>query len=122
MENNSEKIINYVKTWQPISDRVVVLPDKKEEGEIIQSDTKQGEDKRVSGVVLAVGKGRYSEQGSLIPMESNIGDVVLFGKYSGDDVLVDEDLKIDKYNGIVRDNQILVTIVRQDSLLTNIPL
>jgi co-chaperonin GroES (HSP10) len=55
-------------------------------------------------------------------MESNIGDVVLFGKYSGDDVLVDEDLKIDKYNGIVRDNQILVTIVRQDSLLTNIPL
>lgn len=43
------------------------------------------------GVVLAVGPGKRDEAGKLIPMEVKVGDRILFGKYSGQNVKVDGD-------------------------------
>ena len=43
------------------------------------------------GVVLAVGPGKRDEAGKLIPMDVKVGDRILFGKYSGQNVKVDGD-------------------------------
>lgn len=118
-----DNILAFVGSWKPISDRVVVLPEEKAketDSGLITSDTKQAADKRVIGTVVAVGKGRYSENGELVPMDSKVGDRVIFGRFSGDDLLIDEGLHIEKYDGIRRDEQVLVTILRQDSLLTTL--
>ena len=72
---------------RPLHDRVVVK--RIEEGE-----TKQGglyipdsaKEKPQQGEVVAVGKGKRGEDGKLIPLEVQVGDRVLFGKYSGSDV------------------------------------
>lgn len=116
-------IIERIKSWRPIGDRVIVLPEEQKkvtDMDIITSDTKQGDDKRIIGEVLAVGTGRYLENGQIQPMESKVGDKVIFGKYAGDDFLIDEEMNIQKYEGVKRDEQLLVTIVRQDSLLTTL--
>lgn len=94
---------------------------KETESGIAMGNTSQGEDKKIIGKVLSVGQGIYSENGNLIPMHSKEGDIVLFSKYAGEDFLVDENMKVEKYNGIVRDDQILVTIVKQETLLSSIP-
>jgi len=120
-----EKILNFIRSWEPISDRIIVLPEEQQKetaSGIITSDTKQGEDKRIVGRVLSVGKGRYAENGKRIPMENKVDDMVIFGKYAGEDFLIGEDLSINKYNGIKRDDEVLITIVRQDSLLSSITL
>ena len=116
-----DTILSFLKTWKPTSDRVLVLPQaqaRETDSGILTSDTKQGNDKRVIGEVIAVGPGRYSEDGHRIPMEFYVGDKVIFGKYAGEDLLVSEDLRIDKYEGVKREDEVLVTIVRSDSLLT----
>jgi len=81
---------------KPLADRVVIKPSKAEEvtkGGIIVPDT--AKEKPVWGEVIAVGPGRVSEDGKLIPMEVKVGNTVLYGKYSGTEVTVDgEDLLI----------------------------
>ncbi len=81
---------------KPLADRVVVKPSKAEEmtkGGIIVPDT--AKEKPVWGDVIAVGPGRTSDDGKLIPMEIKVGDKVLYGKYSGTEVTMDgEDLLI----------------------------
>jgi len=116
-------ILEKLKNWRPIGDRVVVLPEEQKkltDSDIITSDTKQGEDKSIVGTIIAVGPGRYMENGQIQPMENKVGETVLFGKYSGEDFLVDEN-KIEKYNGVKRDDQVLVTVIRQDLLLAILP-
>jgi chaperonin GroES len=75
---------------QPLSDRVVVKPQAKEEttaaGIIIPDSAKQ--DAPSKGTVVAVGPGRYDD-GDLIPMSVQVGDTVLFSKYGFDEVKVD---------------------------------
>jgi len=119
-----DKVLTFIKSWAPISDRVVVLPDEQVEQTvegILTSHTKQGEDRRITGTVIAVGKGRYGESGELIPMESKVGDKVILGKFTGNDYLIDSELTIEKYNGIRGDDQTLICILRQDSLDTTLP-
>jgi chaperonin GroES len=77
-------------TLKPLADRVVVKPSAAEEktkGGIIVPDT--AKEKPVWGEVVAVGPGRVSDEGKVIPMEVKAGDRVLYGKYSGTEVTVD---------------------------------
>ena len=75
---------------KPLSDRVVVEPAEAEEisaGGIILPDT--AKEKPQQGKVVAVGPGKYSDNGTLIEMSVKNGDKVLYGKYSGTEVTVD---------------------------------
>lgn len=74
----------------PLHDRIVVEAAAKEEttaSGIILPDTAQ--EKPLRGTVLAVGPGKMLDSGKLAPMEVKVGDVVLYGKYSGTEVTVD---------------------------------
>ena len=68
----------------PLHDRVVVKrtePDTKTSSGIIIPDNVA--EKPAHGVVLAVGAGRRTESGPLVPMSLNVDDTVLFGKFAG---------------------------------------
>ena len=81
---------------RPLADRVVVQPmdaEEKQQGGIIIPDT--AKEKPQQGKIVAVGPGKISESGQKIAMEVKVEDVVLYGKYSGTEVTVDdEDLLI----------------------------
>jgi len=69
---------------KPLGDRILVRRIKEEErtkGGIIIPDT--AKEKPQEGKVVAVGKGKYGDNGKLIPIEVKAGDKILFGKYSG---------------------------------------
>jgi|TARA_B100000959_G_scaffold113663_1_gene119830 chaperonin GroES len=52
-------------------------------------------EKPVKGEVLAVGKGKIADSGDVRPLDVKVGDIILFGKYSGTEVNVDgEDLLV----------------------------
>ena len=77
---------------KPLSDRVVVKPleaEEKKQGNIIIPDT--AKEKPQEGKVVAVGPGKISETGEKIAMEVKNGDRVLYGKYSGTEVTVDDE-------------------------------
>lgn len=118
-------IIQSVKSWKPLSDRIVILPDVREketESGILYADTKLGENKRQAGLVLCCGLGRASEHGVTMPVEVKPGDRVLFKKYAGDDLLVNADGTQEGYVGEPpREDQALITIVRQESILAILP-
>ncbi len=72
---------------QPLADRIIVEPLSSEEvtkGGIVLPDTVK--EKPQEGKVLAVGKGKVSDNGQLQAMEVKVGDVVLYGKYSGSEI------------------------------------
>ncbi|MCS6966060.1 MAG: co-chaperone GroES [Candidatus Kapabacteria bacterium] len=74
----------------PLYDRVVVKPAPPEEvtkGGIIIPDT--AKEKPQQGEVVAVGKGKLTEDGNLIPLQVKVGDQVLFGKYAGTEITID---------------------------------
>jgi len=75
---------------EPLSDRVIIkpteAPDMTPGGLHVPVGARE---KSQRGEVLAVGPGRENDQGVLIPMRLWVGDVVLFGKYSGTELEVD---------------------------------
>ena len=74
---------------QPLADRVVVEPLEAEEktaGGIVIPDT--AKEKQQKGKVIAVGKGRVSDEGKLTPLEVKVNDQVLFGRYSGTEIKI----------------------------------
>ncbi|WP_298288154.1 co-chaperone GroES [Thiomonas sp.] len=77
---------------RPLHDRVVVKRVEQEtttaSGIVIPGSAAEKPDQ---GEVLAVGPGKYDEQGKLVPMSVKVGDRVLFGKYAGQTVKVDGD-------------------------------
>ncbi len=81
---------------KPLGDRVIVkpkAPEEKTKGGIILPDTAQ--EKPMEGEIIAVGNGRIADDGKKISMELKVGDKVLYGKYSGTEVKVnDEELLI----------------------------
>lgn len=81
---------------QPLADRLVVKPIEKDEvtkGGIFLPDT--AKEKPQEGEVVAVGKGRLSDDGKLIPMDIKVGDIVIYTKYGGTEIKVeDEELMI----------------------------
>ncbi len=75
----------------PLGDRVLVRPIETREprrGGIIIPDS--AKEKPQEGEVVACGKGKLSEEGALIPLEVKAGDRVLYGKYSGSELKLDE--------------------------------
>ncbi len=74
---------------RPLHDRILIKPAAAEEvtkGGIIIPDT--AKEKPQQGEVIAVGNGKQTEDGKVIPMEVQVGDKVLYGKYSGTEVNV----------------------------------
>ncbi len=75
---------------KPLADRVVVesaIADDVSKGGIILPDTAQ--EKPQQGTIVAVGPGKASDSGAIIAMSVKVGDLVLYGKYSGTDVTID---------------------------------
>ena len=80
---------------KPLGDRVIVEPVEKEEmtaGGIILPET--AKEKPQQGTIVAVGPGRRDEDGKRIPMDVKVGDRVLFAKYAGTEVKLEEDEKV----------------------------
>ncbi len=75
---------------RPLADRVLVEvleAEAKTKGGIILPDTAKEE--KTEGKVIAVGAGKMLESGKIQAIEVKKGDRVLFGKYSGDDLMID---------------------------------
>ena len=75
---------------RPLGDRILVKALEQKEvkkGGIIIPDT--AKEKPQEGEVIAAGKGKTADDGKLIPMEVKAGDKILFGKYSGNEVKID---------------------------------
>ena len=89
--------------FRPLHDRVLIRALESEEktaGGIIIPDT--AKEKPQEGKVIAVGSGTRNEAGKLIPLDVKVGDLVLYGKWSGTEVKVDgEDLLISKESDIL---------------------
>ena len=77
---------------QPLGDRVIIKalePKEVKKGGIIIPDT--AKEKPQEGEVVAVGKGKIAEEsGRLIAMEVKTGDIVLYGKYSGTEIKIND--------------------------------
>ena len=89
----------------PLADRLVVRPIEKEEvtkGGIVLPDT--AKEKPQEGEVLAVGPGRLSEDGKRIAMDVKVGDIVVYSKYGGTEIKIDDEELI-----ILREGDILAT-------------
>lgn len=72
---------------KPLGDRIVVQPLEAEEitkGGIILPDT--AKEKPHEGKIIAVGRGKVADNGQIQPLELKVGDRVLYGKYSGNEI------------------------------------
>jgi len=75
---------------RPLQDRVIVRrveEERKTPGGIVIPDS--ATEKPIRGEILAVGKGKIADNGEVRPLDVKVGDVVLFGKYSGTEVKID---------------------------------
>ena len=76
--------------FRPLHDRVLIKvldSEEKTSGGIIIPDT--AKEKPQEGEVVAVGPGAKSEDGKIVSMDVKVGDIVLFGKWSGTEVKID---------------------------------
>jgi chaperonin GroES len=88
---------------QPLADRVLVKPTEREEktkSGIYLPDT--AKEKPQEGEVLAVGPGKMSDDGKRIPLDVKVGDKVIYAKYGGTEIKVDDEELI-----ILRESDIL---------------
>jgi chaperonin GroES len=91
---------------RPLQDRVIVKrveEEAKTKGGIIIPDT--AKEKPMEGKIIAVGKGKILEDGKVHPLDVKAGDRVLFGKYSGTEVKIDDEEHL-----IMREDDILGVI------------
>jgi chaperonin GroES len=91
---------------RPLHDRILIKRIEEQEqkiGGIIIPDT--AKEKPQQGKVVAVGKGRTKDDGTLIPLDVKAGDTVLFGKYSGTEIKVGGEEYL-----IVREDEVLGVI------------
>ena len=90
---------------QPLADRVVIRPLEETEqmkGGLYIPDT--AKEKPMQGEIIAVGPGRV-EKGDRVPMELKVGNKVLYGKYSGTEVKLDDEELL-----IVKESDVLAVI------------
>ncbi len=88
---------------EPLADRVVIRPTEKEEitkGGIILPDTVK--EKPQEGLVVAVGPGKLADDGKRVKLEVKVGDSVIYAKYAGTEIKVDDEELI-----VVRESDIL---------------
>ncbi|HML20771.1 MAG TPA: co-chaperone GroES [Aggregatilinea sp.] len=92
---------------RPLADRVVIEPIEREEtfagGALVLPET--AKEKPQQGRVLAVGAGRTDEDGDRIPMDVKVDDIVLFAKYAGTEIKLD-----DKKVLILKESDILAIV------------
>jgi chaperonin GroES len=77
---------------QPLADRVLVKPIEKEErtkSGIYLPDT--AKEKPQEGEVLAIGPGKITDDGKRIEMDLKVGDIVIYAKYGGTEIKVDDE-------------------------------
>lgn len=88
---------------EPVGDRIVVKAleaTEKTKGGIVVPDT--AKERPQEGKVVAIGKGRLLEDGTIKPLEVKVGDRILFARYSGMEVVVkDEDFLILKEGDVL---------------------
>ncbi len=93
---------------KPLADRLVVKPIEREEmskGGIVLPDTVK--EKPQEGKVLAVGPGRLSDDGKRIAMDVKVGDTVVYAKYGGTEIRIDDEELV-----ILRESDILAKKVK----------
>ncbi len=91
---------------KPLHDRILVerlQEEEKTKGGLFIPDS--AKEKPMQGKIVAAGNGRITEDGKKIPMDVNVGDIVLFAKYSGNDVKID-----DKEYLIMKEDDILAIV------------
>lgn len=75
--------------FEPFEDRVLIFREKVEQkGLIVIPD--QFKEKAQVGTVIAISKGRYDSDGELVPSMLSTGEKILFGKYTGTEVKIDD--------------------------------
>jgi chaperonin GroES len=87
----------------PMGDRLVVKPTQSEEktkSGIYIPDT--AKEKSQEGKVIAVGPGKMTDEGKRIPMDVEVGDIIIYAKYGGSEIKLDEEELI-----IMRESDIL---------------
>jgi len=92
---------------KPLADRIIVKAAEAEEmtkGGIILPDT--AKEKPQQGKVVAVGPGKVSDSGNIVKVTLKSGDKVLYGKYSGTEITVDDEDVL-----IMRESDILAVLV-----------
>ena len=92
---------------EPLNDRVVVTPVQQEQvldsGLVIPDTAKE---KPQQGEVIAVGPGKRDDSGGRVPIEIEIGDRILYKKYTG------QDIKIDRQDLVVlQESEILAKVI-----------
>lgn len=90
----------------PLGDRILVRPleaEEKTKGGIILPDT--AKEKPQEGRVVAVGKGKVLEDGKVQPLEVKPGDKILYGKYSGTEIKLEDEEHL-----IIREEDVLAII------------
>jgi chaperonin GroES len=93
--------------FQPLADRIIVEPleaEEKSAGGILIPDT--AKEKPQQGKVLAVGKGKVLDNGQVATPEVKVGDVVLYGKYSGTEIKDKDGSSI----FIIREDEVLAIV------------
>ncbi|MBI3449427.1 MAG: co-chaperone GroES [Acidobacteria bacterium] len=88
---------------KPLYDRVLIKrleASEKVKGGIIIPDT--AKEKPMEGKVVAVGSGKLDDNGKRVPMEVKVGSKILFGKYAGTEIKIDDEEHI-----ILREDEIL---------------
>lgn len=93
---------------KPIGDKIIVEPEKEEEktkSGIVLPDT--AKEKPQKGKVIAVGPGKILDNGQRSPMEVNEGDIVIYSKYAGTEIKIE-----DKEYLILSDRDILAVLVK----------
>jgi chaperonin GroES len=91
---------------RPLQDRILIKrldEEEKTKGGIIIPDT--AKEKPQEGKVIAVGGGKVNEDGKKIPLDVKAGDKILFGKYSGSEVKLDDEEYL-----ILREEDVLAII------------
>ncbi|MCS7280309.1 MAG: co-chaperone GroES [Desulfobacterota bacterium] len=91
---------------RPLHDRVLVIRIQEEEktkGGIIIPDS--AKEKPQEGKVVAVGDGKYLDNGTKIPLSVKVGDRVLFGKYAGTEIKIEGEEHL-----ILREDDILAIV------------
>ncbi len=91
---------------RPLHDRLIVerlAEDEKSSGGIIIPDS--AKEKPQKGKVIAVGKGKVAEDGTVRPLDVQSGDVVLFGKYAGTEIKIESEDRL-----IMREDDVLAIV------------
>ena len=80
---------------KPLGDRVLIQPSEEKEktksGILLPDSAKE---KPHEGKIVAVGEGKKNDDGKILPLTLKVGDKVLYGRYSGTEITVDEEIFI----------------------------